>query len=315
MQVVRCHSRCSTLLNNRARTCNALESECPRGLPLDSSCKREQPAARWRYRLTSQRRVLLILACIDIVVPAAGCSRAKIRHKPGILVTRGDIAWYVRAVLEHGDADVRREAINVLANVRHPDESIVDTFDLAARADPSDAVRCAAIRALGRHHGANAVATLLAILENSSRATDRRDASDKVRWEAINALLEQAHRADVDDRTPVEDRFHATDAVRDTAMRLLASDPSRDVRLVAARLLGDYPSLETLHALIDALGQSDFGVVYEAERALTRLTGKTHGHRPASWKGWLASTSDPFAERGALDGTLDPRSPRRWWPW
>lgn len=258
-----------------------------------------------------RRCVLVALACIVAVHAVSGCSRAKRGHKRGVFKTRRDVALCIREALEHQDADVRRGAINELAELPHPSEPTLRTFHLVAQTDSSDAVRCAALRGLSRRGGLDSLPTMLRILETTARESGRERAGGKVRWEAVRGLLEQVHRAHVDDATAA--------AIRETAMRLLASDPSRDVRLQAARLLGSFPAMESLRALIDALRQRDFGIVYEAERALMRLTGQTHEHDPARWQRWLtatvASDANPFAQRGTLDGTLDPPADTGWWPW
>ncbi|MHC4065717.1 MAG: hypothetical protein ACYSUI_14635 [Planctomycetota bacterium] len=67
-----------------------------------------------------------------------------------------------------------------------------------------------------------------------------------------------------------------------------------------------------LSPLIDALEQRDFGVVYESERSLMRLTGRTFEYDAPGWREWLAQTEDPFADAGRLDEVLSP-PPKGWW--
>jgi hypothetical protein len=93
---------------------------------------------------------------------------------------------------------------------------------------------------------------------------------------------------------------------------VIAEDHSRDNRQVAARILGYCLERSVLETLIAALDQRDFGVVYEAERSLMRLTGRTFHHDSVQWQEWLAQTENPFAEAGKLDHELD-RGPKGWW--
>lgn len=99
----------------------------------------------------------------------------------------------------------------------------------------------------------------------------------------------------------------AAQAVCSTAVDLLKNDASRDVRVLAARVLGFCPSIEPLRTLIATLRLRDFGVVHEAERSLMRLTGTAFAYNPRQWEQWLASTDDPFRYRGRLDAKLEGR--------
>jgi hypothetical protein len=81
-------------------------------------------------------------------------------------------------------------------------------------------------------------------------------------------------------------------------------------------VLGYLRDEEALHALIAGLDQGDFGVQYECERSLMRMTGHTHDHDPWEWRQWVALTDDPFADAGRLDHELEKARPnwfRRKW--
>jgi len=221
-----------------------------------------------------------------MILSGGACHKPKVRFKPTVLATERDVAGYVNLALEHEDADVRRVSINRIVQTRYRSQpAVVDALDLIARTDASDAVRCAAIRALGESGDPKAVGTMLAILDNASDATTRNAGGD-VRWEAVEVLGRRTESG----QAAQEQRA----AVRRTALRLLAGDPSRDVRLSAARLLGHDSSMEAVHGLIDALRQRDFGVAYEAEQSLTRLTGQTFDYDSTRWQEWLATANDPF---------------------
>jgi len=209
-----------------------------------------------------------------------------------MLVTEDDVARYLSDALEHQDADIRRGSVDRIAETRYRSRpAVVDALDLIARTDASEAVRCAAIRALGESHDGKAVTTMLAVLDEGSGTGPAASASGQVRWEAIEVLRRRAvGGADAED---------LGDEVGETALRLLGSDPSRDVRVSAAGLLGYHPTRAAVRGLIDALRQRDFGVAHEAQQALHRLTGRSFDHDVARWENWLASTADPF--RGPSD--------------
>jgi HEAT repeat protein len=250
----------------------------------------------------------VIAALVTLLAFHSGCARPKRRYEPPLLTTQGRAARYVKDILENPDADVRRGAIEHLAHTRHRESPrVVDVMALAARMDASDLVRCAAARALAERGGPSASATLLTLLDKPSAAEKVLSAGDAVRWEAVKGL----QKLTVDGRMDHEEQTRACE----TGIRLLAGDPSRDVRLVAAQMLGRCGSVESAQALVQALRQSDFGVVYESERSLMRLTGRSGDRDAARWQSWLDSTPDPFADRGRLNEMLDPPARRSWWPW
>jgi len=255
----------------------------------------------------SLRGAALAISCVVYLAPLAACGKPKTRFKPALLATENDVREYIHTALEHESADVRRAAVNQLAKVWRSPGPVREALDLSARADSNDAVRCAAIRARARQGDSEAVGTMLAVLDHPAYRSENWSASAKVRWEATAALLDMAAAGGLS--------TEMNDAVGQTAMRLVSTDKSRDVRLLAARILGYYATNPSLEALIGALRQDDFGVVYESERALTRLTGQTHDHDPAQWRDWLASADDPFAN-GSVNGEAPDDSPERWWwPW
>ena len=249
----------------------------------------------------------LAIALLATGLLPAGCNRPKQRYKPAALATQSDVSRYVLLALEHDDADVRRSAIQQIARTRHAGLPVaLDAFALAARTDPSESVRCAAIRALGEHQGDKTVNTMIVLLTTTEEPSGVRPAGAGVRWEASRVLC-NAVRSDAIGES-------SRRVVRAVAVDRLERDASRDVRLTAAKLLGYDPDLVCVRALIGSLRQRDFGVVYEAERSLMRLTGKSHEHDAARWSRWLDATADPFAQRGALDAKLDSDSRRGLWP-
>ena len=245
---------------------------------------------------------LLLAGCLG------GCRSAGRTYKPAVLVSHSDAEKFVHDALYHEDADIRRGAIEQLVRTRFADTpAAVDAYAVVARTDTSASVRCAAVQALGRHGGDGAISTIIVMLTDLPGDRGVRPAGARVRWEAMQVLEKRMRDHTINNA--------ARPTVRDVAMERLASDGSRDVRIAAASLLGHEPVAESIGALIAALRTSDFGVVYQAERSLMRLTGVQNGHDANAWFQWLESTPDPFARRGALNDTLDRPAKKSWRLW
>lgn len=275
--------------------------------------------------LVSSVLSLLLLAAI---VLTAGCSRKRF-HKNAWFVTQHDVARYLKKALDHESPDVRRDAIERLSKTRFADhDTVVDACDIIARTDGSQSVRCAAIRLIAESGRQNAAKTLLALLDpEATGGTGGLPAGVQVSASGTRSELPVAHR-----RTRAGERVHVDalhglyflvrngvvpaeqlQAVAAGAARHLREGESRDVRIAAARLLGEIPHMDVLSALITGLNHSDFGVVYTCERSLMRLTGVSHQHDPYAWRQWRTSTDEPFAMRGRLDHQLQPEATKHWW--
>lgn len=238
-------------------------------------------------RLSSLKRIAPAVCVVCMVISCGGSHR---RHKPSILVTKANAAEYIRVALENDDPDARRRAIDQLAHTRHLNRaSSVDALDVIARTDPSERVRCRAVRAMANVANPKGVETMLAILDALGERRNVRPAGDELRWHAVEALERLIALTTFD--TAMSASMH------DTAINLLERDSSRAVRIGAAKLLGHCPTKPASRALVLALSEQDFGIVYEAERSLTRLTGQTHDHSPAAWTAWLEATDHPFLDR------------------
>ncbi len=253
-----------------------------------------KPHSRPRERRLTQ----LVLACGMVVLMVSGCQQPQRRYKPASLATRSDVARYVQEALEADSADARRAAVDQIAKTYHAGlPMVIDAIALVARTDESSSVRCAAVRALGAQDDPKSVDTMVILLSQSEGNSSVRSAGAAVRWEAMKSLCKRLMGEPLPDATLRH--------VRAAAIDRLNRDPSRDVRIAAATLLGYDADGMCVTALVDALRQADFGVQYEAERSLMRLTGITHDHNPTRWQAWLDSTAEPFAGRGALDRQLD----------
>ena len=245
------------------------------------------------------------MAALGFALVAGGCSQQRRWHKHPALLTEGDVVKCLGKALEHELPDERREAINRIARSRHVGHQVVlETFDIIARTDPSPAVRCAALLALRRSGRPLALATYAAVLNPGNTAEEVRPTTPEVRRDALHgviALMDGGESAAEHERD-----------LRETTVQLIAQDRSSDIRVASARLLGYFAYRSVLEPLISALDQRDFGVVYEAERSLIRLTGQTFDHDSVQWRRWLAQTSDPFADAGKLDHLLEPQQ-NGWW--
>lgn len=223
-----------------------------------------------------------------------GCSRPKHRFKPVLLMTEADADRLCRITLEHEDADVRRQAVDRLAHSRYLTRpSVLETIAIVARLDQSEPVRCTAITALGRRPAPIAMDAIMAILGSGPDVQQVRPPTGRVVAVAMTVLLAVAR----DDEL-------ATDTLADvqkTAARIITTEPSRDARLIAAKLLGEFSSREAVATLVRAMTQSDFGVVYEAEKSLYKLTGRRFDCDPIRWERWYRFTDDPFAGREGTD--------------
>ena len=240
-----------------------------------------------------------------LLVLTAGCSASRRWHKHPRLMTEADVVKCVKLALESELPDERRAAIDRLARTRYLQRRVVlDALATIARTDRSGAVRCAAVVAARKSKDPRVVATMVTILEQSPPSRRSPCTSIDVRWEALRTILAlaQAGALPADQREPA----------RRVAARLLGQDRSRDIRQTAARLLGHFQDREVLGPLVDALEQRDFGVVYESERSLMRLTGRSFDYDPPAWREWLAQTENPFADAGELDQVLSP-PPKSWW--
>jgi hypothetical protein len=126
--------------------------------------------------------------------------------------------------------------------------------------------------------------------------------SERVRVDAIHGLHYLVRNASLEDRV--------LEAIGRVGVRTVRSDRSRDARIAAAQLLGEFEEVEALEALMSALDDADFGVVYHAEASLVRLTGQDLPRRKGAWRDWLASVEDPFAGSRSRGGS---EASEGWW--
>jgi hypothetical protein len=167
-------------------------------------------------------------------------------------------------------------------------EWAVKAMLVIAKTDPSSSVRALAVHNLGRLNDSKVWPVLAEAMD---------DTDDRVRFEATWGLSQNT-------LVLTQDNVEAFDAVQKALLKGLASDQSVDVRLNAARTLGQIRNLEVLMALITALKDTDFAVKYESEQSLIRLTGRTFHGNAAKWLAWVQETKEPFADSGKVPPEL-----------
>ncbi|HUW81801.1 MAG TPA: HEAT repeat domain-containing protein [Phycisphaerae bacterium] len=249
---------------------------------------------------------LVLLASVLALSPG-GCTDAQLDAGVKSLFNRRSPGQELFVALQEDDPDRRRQAVRAIARSDVVAQQwAVKAFETIARTDPDPQVRCAAIRALGRSGDSAAVAPLLMILnwrENPTRVPYPPD--DEVRWDATAVLASLAGWQLVADQDEPQ--------ARSTFARLLQKDENRNVRLEAARGMGCLNAdRAALDVLVTGLNDRDFGVVYECEQSLIKLTGMTFDYDSQAWTDWLGKTSDPFALAGHTPTTLMPER-LSWW--
>ncbi len=237
---------------------------------------------------------------LPVLTLAGGCKSDFRDTKPTVLITQGDAVHYVGVALDSKSPDERRKAINRLAQSRYvADPTTLKALALIARSDTSQSVRSAALIAMGGANEPIVAEAALDVLRPERRMEAAAPPDADVRMAAARNLVRLAEADGIPDELD--------ELVCDTAIVLTRSDPSRNVRVAGAQLLGYFPDKKAAYTLADALDQRDFAVCYEAEHSLMRLTGQSFGHDADKWRRFVASTDDPFAQRGALDDELKPR--------
>lgn len=243
------------------------------------------------------------LGCLLLI--GLGCNKTHHYYKHPTFVTQKDAVRYLQIALEGPLPDERREAVNHIALTRYLTHQVVLVgLDTIARTDTSDQVRSSALIALTQSGDPSAVETYLAILAPEASPRQARTASALLRRDALAGAVVLLRNGEL------PDEWHPV--LREAAIEFLVNDRHRDIRINAARALGFLPDSQVLEPLIAALNQRDFGVVYQSERSLMRLTGFTFDHDAIAWREWLASNQEPFAEAGRLDYQLEPKE-KNWW--
>ncbi len=129
-------------------------------------------------------------------------------------------------------------------------------------------LRASAIRALNRSREPGHTALFVAGLA---------DESEWVRLESAKAL----------------NRLPDPSAVPTLIAVASRPDEQRDIRIAAAEALQHYKKIEAARALVVLLNERDFGLAWQAQRSLTRLTGKNLGYDDKAWLAYLTGPEKP----------------------
>ena len=178
-------------------------------------------------------------------------------------------------MLNPHDPDDRRKGTLLIANAPFGgNPPYVRTYRDYVEHDQDPLVKAAAIRALARH-GTVEDAPLIA-----NQLTHE---NVQVRWEAAKGLQ----------------RIHNPQVVPALLEVLRKPGEDADVRVAAARALGQYPEDRVFQGLVAALDARELAVNIAAEGSLQTLTGQSHELDPGAWLGWYNGVSgDRFAGGG-----------------
>jgi hypothetical protein len=196
--------------------------------------------------------------------------------------------------MKSSDADLRYKTLVELAKSKAlRDDWAVKAIKVVVTTDPSSSVRALAAHNLGRIADQRVLATLIEALG---------DSDERVRQEAAWGLTQFDIAACGADAKTVA-------AAHRALLQVIASDTNVDVRINAARALGQFRDRETVLTLIAALKDTDFAVRYEAEFSLVRMTGVTFQGNAGKWLAWLDKTKEPFANAGEIPPELEQPKP------
>jgi len=211
----------------------------------------------------------------------------------------------LQLALESEDADVRRDAVVRICESRYvASEDAFHVLDAVARTDPITQIRCIAIRGLSAYEDPRPVATILTILQATSECDNALPADEDVRWEAVRALVAVEGSGGLDGPQ--------REIAREVCIKLVESDPARNVRIAAASALRGFRHRAVFQPLIRALRDEDFAIADTAEHSLIALTGVTHDYDADAWEQWVARAQNPFENAGRTPQTTRPAGPT-WW--
>ncbi|MEE9212887.1 MAG: HEAT repeat domain-containing protein [Phycisphaeraceae bacterium] len=221
------------------------------------------PADRW---------LVLLAVCIPVAGGCAGTQKPFADlFKPLVPMTPIEA---VHNAFNVYDADVRRDAIALLAAAPFGGEEKYVRMYRVLVDDPDPTVRATCIKALGMHGDVEDAQTLIDAMSNKQE-------SPIVRWEAVKGLRKIHHPGAVGPLIAAADDTREEDA---------------DVRIAAAEALGQYPQPAVFQALVGALDDRDLGVALAAHRSLGALTGRDFAMDGSRWLIWAQEHSGRLFE-------------------
>lgn len=236
-----------------------------------------------------------------------GCSDAQLDSGVrAVLTLPKSPQQYALIAFSDADPDARRDALTRLAKSKEFNRDwAIKGYVTVALLESNDQTRCIAIRALARTRDPRALETLLQIMNfEQSPPGEVRPPTAIVRWDAALGLAELAEQG-----VPPE---HA-ERLRGTLLAALKDDPDYHVRAAAARGLGCFAADEVVAALIAAIRDEKFAVVYAAEASLVRLTGVTQRCSAVAWDEWYEQNrAAAFAAAGQVPESRRPLYRNGW---
>ena len=179
------------------------------------------------------------------------------------------------AKLGSPDADLRREGVLMLGEGEATGwQATPEILSIMALGDVEPQVRAAAVGVLVRIGEKERLPDVL--------AKSSQDVSPLVRLESVAGLSSGGDDSSIN-----------------LLVNLLNRDTESEIRSRTAEALGNYQNRRAVQALIAALDDDDFGVIYQAEQSLRKLTGEDFADDGRLWNEWLVGTKDPFAKSGA----------------
>ena len=233
----------------------------------------------FRY-VANVRRVwhalVLILASVTLV---SGCTSVRAMFVRGPRVE--SVSEGLAVLRDNPDPAHRAAAYRYLLNPKHyPDRRIpgdvLETVVQVGLKEPEAIERVRVVTLLGRIEQDEVLTGLMQAAQDPDPLVRQAACEQLARW--------------------------PSEPVVELLIERLNSDASIDVRLAAARTLGQIPSRRAAEALFARLGDPDVAVRYRVREALAALVGADYGFDAAQW------------EEAIQQASFEPAQRRKWWP-
>jgi len=199
-------------------------------------------------------------------------------------VLRRNPGKYARMMEDEQSADNRRTGILKLAGDFEfgRGEPYTKRYWQIAQGDPDGLVRAAAIRALNRSRDKNGQEIYLKGMD---------DANPLIRIESAKALANMPDPKAV----PLLVKHLAPEYdVKGEGGRPEKAQETRDIRVVCADALRNYPDKDVAQRLVQMLREKDFEIAWQSRKSLVLLTGRDYKYDVDKWQEYLTKTANPF---------------------